>query len=281
MAVEAKEPCPKCGGRGWIPVSELSVRDCSCIRRKILAAFLGPDLCKAPVLESGSSPLYVVNRARWDDPATLDRTSESLLIHARWRVIASHFQLALGHRRTHDTTFRFVVDTDQHLLNVYLGNEHAKWRQTVKGYNSLKDLVEDPELVIIRLGFIGHTNRAAANVLREAIMIRAFANKPTWIVKDPHEAFPVSWDEVVASYIDENFDTIDLTTSEQRDIMPEPVREEHKDMAVEDVQPVPRRPSPRPPPRQQEAQDVGLPGEGRERRSTYSKGKKKPSGSPV
>ena len=128
MAVEAKEPCPRCGGRGWVPVSELSVRVCLCLRRKILQAFLGPDLWKAPVFE-GDSPLYAFDNP--DDPPTLDRTSENLLIHARWQVLASHLKLALGQRRTHDTGFRFALDTDQHLLNVYLGNEHAKWRQSV------------------------------------------------------------------------------------------------------------------------------------------------------
>jgi hypothetical protein len=213
---EPKKVCPLCNGQKWTRTSDLSVRPCLCLRRNKLRDFLGPELATAPFISETSSPLYAFDSKNVDKPASLDRTTENLFIKSRWSVLPSHFQLAIGHRYLLDPSFRFRIETDEHLLNVYLGNEHTKWkaskvRDDAKGLNSLKDVVENLDLLIVRLGLIGYKNVAAPGVLKQSLMMREFALKPTWVVQDPSNENPISWNEEVRAYLAEHFDVVDFT----------------------------------------------------------------------
>jgi hypothetical protein len=113
--------------------------------------------------------------------------------------------------------------TDEKLKTIWLGQEsygqRAKGvRDGVTTYNSLADLVgSDVDLMIIRLGFLGHKNVAMPGILKEALMIREFACVPTWIVEVPTSIFGpghFSYTEEVGAYIDDHFEILNLTRKE-------------------------------------------------------------------
>lgn len=207
MEAEVKDSCPECKGMKW-KIIEDKARPCLCLQREMLEGFLNTsnaDLAGARQIRRG--PLYAVDVQAG---VTLDRTKDNLLIKAPWLALRPHLRLALGYRHYLDPGFRFSLVTDERVLNVYVGNEQyrsrkLKVRDDVDSFNGLRDLVEDPPLVIVRLGFIGHKNVAAAGALKQALMIREVARRPTWIVYDPRYETPVSWGEEVAAYAREHF----------------------------------------------------------------------------
>lgn len=212
MAEDNIEPCPHCNGERWMNVGEDKVRPCICLKRDMFHAFLGADISGAPKITK--SPLYAIDVEH--NKATLDRTTENVLINSAWYVVLPHLRLALGHHYLLRSTYRFTVITDERIINVFVGNEHytsksKKVRDDKDNYNGLKDLVEGPDLVIIRLGFLGYKNVAAAGSLKQALMLREAARKPTWLIRNPDADTPVSWNEEVAAYVKVNFEVVTLS----------------------------------------------------------------------
>jgi hypothetical protein len=207
MTVETKDLCPICKGTRW-RLSADKARPCVCLLQEMLDNYLGPDLSGAARIRE--SPLYAIDG---DFTSTRDRTNENLFIKSSWPVLLPHLRLAIGHRHHRDATFRFTILTDERIINVYVGNESYKARsgRSAEGnFNGLKDLVESADLVVVRLGFLGHKNVAAPGALKQALMIREAALKPTWVVQNPVGDHPVSWNEEVAAYLVEHFDVIDM-----------------------------------------------------------------------
>lgn len=211
----------------------------------------------SPYLEGMKSPLYAANEKRVEDPPTLDRTRENLVIRCGWEAFLPHLRLALFHKYVHNPSYRFRIETDERLFNVWIGNEkyQAKSKTTrdhLTSYNSLKDLIEERDLVIIRLGHMGWKNVAAAGVLKQALMIREVALKPTWIIKPPGEQ-PYSWDEEIVAYTTEHYATIDLTRWKAGEV-PSTAKG-----PTEGQRPVRTRSAPPPPP--EEVEDVVITGD--------------------
>ena len=204
--------CPVCHGARW-KISGEKARTCLCLSTEMLSDYLGPDLNGAPKITEG--PLYALD-ANFNP--RLDRTSENLYIKSTWPVVLPHIRLALGYCWYHNMAFRYLILTDERILNVFVGNEQynnrsRKTREDRESYNGLRDLVEDPHLVIVRLGFIAYKNVAAPGALKQALMIREVARKPTWIVHNINDPPPVSLNDwEINSYLKEYFDTLDLST---------------------------------------------------------------------
>jgi hypothetical protein len=237
------EVCPECKGNRWRTVGD-KAQPCICLVREMLANYLGPDLAGATRIQEG--PLYAVDR---DFNITLDRTSENLFIKASWPALLPHLRLAIGHRwRYVEPTFRFAILTDERVINVYVGNERYAARpkgnrDDMTSFNGLKDLVEGPRLVIVRLGFLGHKNIAAPGALKQALMIREAARKPTWVVQNPQGDYPISWNEEVAAYIAEYFDVVDLRKLSAATVSPQVAPtmevEEHETKTTRSAKPTP------------------------------------------
>jgi hypothetical protein len=195
----------------------------------MLANYLGPDLGGAPQIQS--SPLYALD----GNFATVivDRTTENVFVKGSWPVVLPHLRLALGHRYYLRESYRYSILTDERIINVYVGNEGYKARSKNNdgSFNGLKDLVEAPDLVVVRLGFLGYRNKAAPGALKQALMLREAALKPTWVVQNPANDAPVSWDDEIAAYIQEHFDVVDLRKA-KTPTAPEPP----STMAVEEHQ---------------------------------------------
>jgi hypothetical protein len=196
----------------------------------MLDNYLGPDLSGAVRIRE--SPLYAIDTSF---NVTRDRTSENLFIKSSWPVLLPHLRLSIGHHHHIDPAFRFTILTDERVINVYVGNENYKarsGRNSEGNINGLKDLVEAPNLVVVRLGFLGYKNIAAPGALKQALMIREAALKPTWVVQNPVGDYPISWNEEVAAYIHEHFDVVDMRN------IPEP--EGPPTMAVDEEETAPK-----------------------------------------
>jgi len=171
-----------------------------------------------------SSPLFV--------PGTEggDGTSKNLFIRGSWSSLLPHFRWALGCRYNLHPGHSFRITTDERLLQVWLGQESYTHRQkdvreNVVVFNNLGDFVGAQELFILRIGFLGHANRAMAGVILQTLRIREVETKPTWIVEDPASPFEVgsfSYSSDLKKYLNENFETIDQLSADD-DVDPTPM----------------------------------------------------------
>lgn len=212
-----KPVCPLCNGDEAVFINEYDKAPCKCLMVRLYKKHLGNEVSTARTILG--SPLYQEE----DGKVVVDRTKENLFIRSYWPVLLSHFKWTFFRK---GMSFRFgplgsngFFLTDERILKVWLGSE--SYNQRPKGkrddtptFNSLGDLVgTDYNLVVIRLGFLGHPNRAAPGALKEALMIREVACLPTWIVEEPDNDFGKchSFSNDVYDYIGRNFATVDLT----------------------------------------------------------------------
>ena len=262
------EPIPGCDGRGHIPVGTdgTTMRLCRRLYAKALQQHLGREISR--VQHVPSSPLL---RRGPDGKPTTNRTKDNLrIMGCTWGGLLPHLKLALA---SGGLNFDFLVITDQQIKNVYVGNEQFKSksldrRMAEESFNSLGDLVgQEHHLVIIRLGFIGHKNVAAAGALKEALLIREALDLPTWVVEDPDRPWNYSCDADVENYIDERFARLTIKGAD-----PGVPVEEEKDVDIgvddeseEEYMPVIQEPSAEP--NGQFDDDLELPGEDQSRDS--------------
>lgn len=197
-------PVPGCDGRGHIPVDDMTMKLCRNLYAKALRQHLGKDLSR--VQHVPSSPL--LKRAS-DGTFVVDRTKDNLHIKGcTWSRLLPHLKLALGCK---GLNFHFKILTDQQIKNVFVGNEHRQFRKPGQEfYNSLGDLVGEFDLVIIKLGYIGHKNVAAPGALKETLLIREASSLPTWVVEDPYRPWTHSCDPDVEYYIQDRFDVVTI-----------------------------------------------------------------------
>jgi hypothetical protein len=148
--------------------------------------------------------------------------------------------------------------TDERLKNVFVGNESyaarsRKDRDYLQTMNSMGDLIGiESDLVVILLGYLGHTNKAAPGLLKEALMLRAGLSKPTWVAENTDILFqpdyPAYSPEVVY-YMDQRFETVELEGFE-----PEPrPADDPEDVSLDDPPPPPARTRRAPEPREEPA----------------------------
>jgi hypothetical protein len=277
--------CEVCKGQGFIEVDDFTSMLCSCARNRLMRAHLGPEIASAKKIKS--SPLF--KRGPTPQEPIQDRTQENLFIRGPWQLLLAHFRYTLICK---GLLFRFQIVTDQRIKTVFVGAEAAQSRtreereSSKKSYNSLADIVCEHDLLILRLGFLGHKNQAMAGALKEALMLREVQHMPTWIVDMPGNEFVNghrAFSEENSDYIFSHFAVLDFTNTEkpathapipERQPAVEPPRFDEKDQPLEED----ARPSVEP-------DDVaGIMGESATNKRKYKKfgGKfKKHSGGPV
>jgi len=169
---------------------------------------LGPELASAARIKS--SPLLAVVKGK--EPVDL-RGSNIFITDCAWPNLTPHLRWALGL----DLDLSFEIITDQDIKQVFVGSEgyHVRpkgTREEIRTFNQLKDLVGPPDLLIIRLGHLGHKNKAAGGALKEALMLRETARKPTWLVDDPKRPWSSSPSHTADAedYIDQHFEVIEI-----------------------------------------------------------------------
>lgn len=141
------------------------------------------------------TPLYV--------PGEVDLTRQNVVIQgACWLRFLNHLRWVLLIK---GLDYQVRVTTDSQIKNVFVGNERvnavksqedldekkavSRRREATAINNSLYDLAGGPDLLIIRLGMLGHTNKAAAGALVETLRIRQHAHRPTWLWEMPGKPF--------------------------------------------------------------------------------------------
>lgn len=203
-----------CRGIGYRFIEEGVGETCP---NKIAAQFrrrLGAEFDNVPAISS--SPLYETNASR---VPTADLTKDNLAIYSTWTGLLPHLKRCLVNK---GLDFFFRIITDERIKNVFVGAESYKSRsesaqEDTIAYNALPDLVRDPALLIIKLGYLGYKNISAAGALKEALLIRESASKPTWVVIDNIDAnhrWTFSHNAEVQYYIDTKFKQLTLETGE-------------------------------------------------------------------
>lgn len=203
-------PCPYgCDGSGYEVIDDLNTRECLCAFAKRLYAHLGPEIAGAPKLE-GPSPLF------WP-PEQQDLTTKNLVIKSYWTDLLPHLRWTLGGK---GTTFFCKVLTDEKLRTVYVGAEAytsraRSKRDDLETFNTLGDIVgAEWNLLIIRLGHLGYKNVAMPGILKEALMLREVALKPTWLVESPSAPYApghFAFSDDTFEYIQRRFDVIEIS----------------------------------------------------------------------
>jgi hypothetical protein len=180
-----------------------------------------------------------------------DLTLDNLFITGCWAEAAQHLRWAVGAKNYDDPSFTFKMVPDEMLLRVFLGDfsyksRSVKVRDDIETYNNLSDLVGGHSLLIVRLGKLGHTNRAAGNVLLEALNLRGAQSLPTWLIEEgavhfgPDHKF---YNDEVGRYIQDNFETIDVggdvEAERQLAVQLAELRLESASMSTEETDPAP------------------------------------------
>ena len=249
----------RCDGSGWFVPNSLNAVPCLCLKVRMARQKLGDGIwIEGGKVEVTETPLYKPGGV--GNPPEIDRTTEDLFLRASYYTLRAHLRRALGGKMLDtDCLFRVTIVTDERLKNVFVGNESyaarsRKDRDYLQTMNSMGDLIGiESDLVVILLGYLGHTNKAAPGLLKEALMLRAGLSKPTWVAENTDILFqpdyPAYSPEVVY-YMDQRFETVELEGFEPA---PQPVTTDPEDVGLDDPPPPPARPRRAPEPREEPA----------------------------
>lgn len=183
--IGGEDDCEECHGTGWVTEQKNpsyppeSVR-CRCMYKKdtilhIEKAWRGLILADKVT----SSPLD-------------DYLNQNLWVTASLKMFKAYL------RRTaifQGPRWDFAVVSDTDLVSAWLASAILKGaeiydadvaRKSAVPAISLTDLVEPPQVLIIRLGVKSTPNRFAPEVLMEALAHRYHKGKPTWLFDQPH-----------------------------------------------------------------------------------------------
>lgn len=264
MTLEQGKVCETCGGEGFLKVNQETWKRCRCSFSKALRERVGVEIATAPYLNA--SPLFVPGEP--GEPAKVDKTLKNVFLKGWWGDLVSHLKYTLVWKNfQHSLHYYMQMVTDERLKAIYLGKESytvksKESRDRISAYNTLSDIIgPEQHLVIIQLGFLGHKNVAMPGILKEALLMRQAANRPTWIIENPDSLFTYghfAYSEDVWDYIKARFEFIDLTKERgvpyaQRGVAgsefaSEPgMSTDADDVSVEE-EPEPQRPPPRPRP---------------------------------
>lgn len=220
------EVCPLCQGQERILDGDKPVKQCRCSFKKDFLKRVGAEIANSTPV--ASSPLLMPGKIGGE--LLVDRTEENLFIKGWWSDITSHLLIVLSCKMMrYGLQYPFKVVTDNEIFEVRMGfhaygSRPKSKREEVPVFNTLSDFMgKDFELVIVRLGSVCYTNRAAPLYLKEALKAREVASRPTWIVEEPDSPFGpghFSYNEDVGDYVATNFEPVDLTKTREGPIVP-------------------------------------------------------------
>ena len=210
--------CPHCHGRGVVIVPEERrppfcvgevTEACKCIR-------LRDTLDNLNRAWKGLSKIKPV-----DESSLVDYTEQDLWITSAFRDTHDlKAEMArIGRTMGPSWFFRVITDIDMMTTWLYSANEvldpdvAVKRTRAENQHSRLTDLVEPPDLLVIRLGAKAARNVAAPEVFLECLLHRDQMDKPTWVVDTitmPLEDGHISYDLRVGDHLSD-WDTFDLS----------------------------------------------------------------------
>ncbi len=170
--VQIRLKCAQCGGLGAIldpqphPQKPITGSPCRCSTLIHELAYLGLEIGSAERIPLSSSPL-AKHRHAW--------------IRGSWTKTLPHLRAVLLALRRKKPSLLHCTLTDERI------------RQSMFAPGGATQLVTGPDLVIVRLGFVGQKNDSAPAALMTALMDRVdFQRRATWVVDDPCYPFKKS-----------------------------------------------------------------------------------------
>ena len=174
--------CAICQGQGFVPVEDVTgppvARVCSCVLKKELLANCErgmkglskqPNVPSSPLLGKEKTNLWITASPEW------------MLPHLRHVAI----------RQMPMWSFRVASDAD--MMTAWLANVALQGSEILDpdaasvslSKLTLVDLVDPPDLLIMRLGVKVARNQAMPEVFYEALMLRDHLGKATWVWDQP------------------------------------------------------------------------------------------------
>jgi hypothetical protein len=185
--------CKACGGLGVIERNDKAY-ECQCSFIKRISAAM---------------PLYIrkadVRKEHLDHPI-MGMMRRNMMVVSSWtdmKAIIKGMWIA-------NPTKLIKITSDREIRDVYVGSKSraARGDEDGKIYNSLEDLMDIPDLSIVRLNELSYKNKAASGALEEAISYRTDRDKPTWLFSDIDRPFTIgshAYSDSVADLIKSNF----------------------------------------------------------------------------
>lgn len=108
------------------------------------------------------------------------------------------------------------LTSDREIRDVYVGSKSKKMvadDSASEFLNSLEDLVESPDIVIIKTNELYYKNKAASGALNEAISIRLDRDKPLWVINRREEPFAKgshAWSESINELLHNSFNYVEI-----------------------------------------------------------------------
>lgn len=174
------DPFEGCDGTGLVPTQNGRHQMCRNLHVQQLRRHLGPEIAGVRHVQS---PLL-----RLDGSTVVeDMTKSNLWLQIAWPDLVPHLKWVFGLK---GLLFNFKIVTDVKIKSVFVGAEAYRARATAEredreSFNTLEDLVgKEVDLLLVKLGYLGHKNIAAAGAIKEALMVREVLGKPTWMIED-------------------------------------------------------------------------------------------------
>ncbi len=167
--------CHKCDDREVVE-KDGKLYECICSFLKRIASSMAPYVRKAeilpehltlPIIEATDKSLYVISA--WMD---MKAVTKAIILKNPNQLIK--------------------ITSDAEIRDVFVGSKSkASKASGFEGevFNNLQDLMDTPDLMLVRLNEITYKNKAAAGALEEALSYRLDRDKPTWVLSNMDKPF--------------------------------------------------------------------------------------------
>jgi len=168
-----EQKCEICGGVGVIEKDGKLV-ECECAIVKRIAMSMPQYIRLAKVTDKHLSSNLV------------NRFNKTTFIIGSWNDMRSIIKIMYIKYSN-----KFIkITSDREIRDVFVGSKSRSARgDSDEVYNNLEDLVNTPDLIVIKLNEIAYKNKAAPGALEEALIFRMDRGKPMWIFSDINRPF--------------------------------------------------------------------------------------------
>lgn len=193
MVTSMTGKCRECGGTGVIE-RDAKAFECVCAFVRRMASTMPAYLRRAEIRKEHLS----VN--------ALKCIRKHCLVIAAWPDMKAVLKAAM----IANPSYFIKITSDREIRDVFVGSKSKAARGDEDGavYNSLEDLMDPPNLMVVRLNELSYKNKAASGALEEAICYRVDRDKPTWLFSDVDRPFTVgshAYSDSVADVIKSSF----------------------------------------------------------------------------
>jgi len=186
--------CSKCGGVGVIE-KKGKLYECLCAYLRRRAAEMAPYIRKAKV-----NPKHL-------ELPVIGLIDRSLYVISPWADMKAVIKAVM----IKNPRKYIRITSDREIRDVFVGatSRAAKGDEEQAGvFNTLQDLMDLPDLIMVRLNEMHYKNKAAPGALLEAVSFRLDRDKPTWMISDADKPFTTAshaWSESIAELLGTGF----------------------------------------------------------------------------